>query len=81
MDGPTEVIIMLYQLLDAAGNIEKISTNISTIEMVENRKSGAEEENKANESETEQTEAHWNTGNKPGTIRERSRKKWNPYNS
>ena len=49
--------------------------------MVENTKSGAEEENKANKSETEQTEAHWNTGNKPGTIRERSRKKWNPYKS
>ena len=60
---------------------EEINTNIGTIEMVENTKSGAEEENKANKSETEQTEAHWNMGNKPGTIRKRSRKKWNPYNS
>ena len=47
--------------------------------MVENTKSGAEEETKAKKSETEQTEAHGHTGNMPVTIRERSRK--NPYNS
>ena len=75
------------QLLFKHGNREKIerheeiNTNSGTIDMVKNTKSGAEEENKANKSETEQTEAHWNTGNKPGTIRERSRKKWNPYKS
>ena len=84
-----EVMIMLSQLLDAAAveawqqrkdkRHEEINTNISTIEMVENTKSG--EENKANKSGTEQSEAHWNMGNKPGTIRKRSRKKWNPYNS
>ena len=28
-----EVIIMLYQLLDAAGNIEKISTNIALAQL------------------------------------------------
>ena len=77
-----EVIIMLSQLLDMQlalkhGNKEKIerheeiNTNISTIEMVENTKSG--EENKANKLGTEQSEAHWNMGNKPGTIRKRSR--------
>ena len=57
----------------------EININVGTIEMVENTKSGAEEENKAKKSETEKTEAHGHTGNMPVTIRERSRK--NPYNS